>query len=212
MPSDYGSVVRFDGSADKKVDDDKHAPRTPATESSDGPEQDSGEHSDGDQSDNDDDDANDGNEGEDEGEHLSRSQKRKQRKRRQLARDEGDGDTTGDAQSFHTASQNTSKDSSKQDGKEKDAPPFTRGPVLHSSQLDALPKHLLAGKRIVIVGSGASAVEAVETVLARTEGAFLPSPSFFPFLCWCICAPVSDADDIMNGRQGPGALHGAGAR
>ncbi|OAX35023.1 FAD/NAD(P)-binding domain-containing protein [Rhizopogon vinicolor AM-OR11-026] len=42
-----------------------------------------------------------------------------------------------------------------------------KGPVLHSSQLDHATPELLSGKTVVVIGSGASAVEAVETALER---------------------------------------------
>ncbi|EGN97706.1 hypothetical protein SERLA73DRAFT_161632 [Serpula lacrymans var. lacrymans S7.3] len=41
------------------------------------------------------------------------------------------------------------------------------GPVLHSSQLDNATPEVLKGKTVVVVGSGASGVEAVETALGR---------------------------------------------
>ncbi|KAF7986815.1 hypothetical protein HWV62_12498 [Athelia sp. TMB] len=174
MPEDYGSVKRFESSANKSGIEGSSAagnedtPQSP----SDGPAQDSGEHSDSESGD---------DEQGDDAEHLSKSQKRKIRKRKQLAREDEDVSSPS-AASFHTASQNTSartdgesqpspkqERKSEKDGKDEEgATPFTRGPVLHSSQLDSLPRHLLAGKRVVIIGSGASAVEAVETVLGRT--------------------------------------------
>ncbi|KAL0948345.1 hypothetical protein HGRIS_010931 [Hohenbuehelia grisea] len=40
-------------------------------------------------------------------------------------------------------------------------------PIIHSSQLDSTEAANLEGKRIVVIGSGASGVEAVETALAR---------------------------------------------
>lgn len=42
--------------------------------------------------------------------------------------------------------------------------------IIHSSQLDSLPVWKLEGKNVVVIGSGASGVEAVETVLERIEG------------------------------------------
>ncbi|KAJ8689169.1 hypothetical protein PTI98_013219 [Pleurotus ostreatus] len=42
--------------------------------------------------------------------------------------------------------------------------------IIHSSQLDTIPGWKLEGKNVVVIGSGASGVEAVETVLERTEG------------------------------------------
>jgi hypothetical protein len=62
-----------------------------------------------------------------------------------------------------------------QEGKEshihsKDTNIFLRGPILHSSQLDTLTPELLKGKNVVIIGSGASAVEAVEIALERGSG------------------------------------------
>jgi cation diffusion facilitator CzcD-associated flavoprotein CzcO len=41
---------------------------------------------------------------------------------------------------------------------------------LHSSQLDRLSPELLEGKKVVVIGSGASAVEVVETALERGSG------------------------------------------
>ncbi|KIL00177.1 hypothetical protein PAXRUDRAFT_8402 [Paxillus rubicundulus Ve08.2h10] len=41
------------------------------------------------------------------------------------------------------------------------------GPVLHSSQLDHMTPELVRGKTVVIIGSGASAIEAVETAFCR---------------------------------------------
>ncbi|KAF8839218.1 FAD/NAD(P)-binding domain-containing protein [Paxillus ammoniavirescens] len=46
-------------------------------------------------------------------------------------------------------------------------PDTYRGPVLHSSQLDHATPELVHDKIVVIVGSGASAVEAVETAFCR---------------------------------------------
>ncbi|KAI5892685.1 FAD/NAD(P)-binding domain-containing protein [Schizophyllum commune H4-8] len=55
-----------------------------------------------------------------------------------------------------------------QDGDgEKHAGAAHRATVLHSSELDAASADVLAGKRVVVVGSGASGVEACETVLAK---------------------------------------------
>jgi cation diffusion facilitator CzcD-associated flavoprotein CzcO len=42
-----------------------------------------------------------------------------------------------------------------------------QGTVLHSSQLDKVSKDELRGKSVVIIGSGASGVEAAETALNR---------------------------------------------
>ncbi|KDQ22813.1 hypothetical protein PLEOSDRAFT_1051364, partial [Pleurotus ostreatus PC15] len=42
--------------------------------------------------------------------------------------------------------------------------------IIHSSQLDTIPGWKLEGKNVVVIGSGASGVEAVETVLERIEG------------------------------------------
>ncbi|KIN99189.1 hypothetical protein M404DRAFT_16538 [Pisolithus tinctorius Marx 270] len=42
-----------------------------------------------------------------------------------------------------------------------------QGPVLHSSQLDYATPEVLHNKTVAVIGSGASGVEAVETVLAR---------------------------------------------
>lgn len=44
---------------------------------------------------------------------------------------------------------------------------FTKGPVLHSSELDTLEEDKVKGKTIVVIGSGASGVESVETALAK---------------------------------------------
>ncbi|KIJ19595.1 hypothetical protein PAXINDRAFT_161155 [Paxillus involutus ATCC 200175] len=46
-------------------------------------------------------------------------------------------------------------------------PDTYRGPVLHSSQLDHATLELVHDKTVVVVGSGASAVEAVETAFCR---------------------------------------------
>jgi len=77
----------------------------------------------------------------------------------------------------HTETRDTihSPDGSKQPTAEPTAPDtetFTR-PIVHSSQLDSpvLRGEYLRGKRVVVVGSGASGVEAVETVLERMKGA-----------------------------------------
>lgn len=46
------------------------------------------------------------------------------------------------------------------------------GMVLHSSELDTLQPDVLKDKKVVVIGGGASAVEAVETAIergARTE-------------------------------------------
>ncbi|KAF9496926.1 FAD/NAD(P)-binding domain-containing protein [Pleurotus eryngii] len=42
--------------------------------------------------------------------------------------------------------------------------------IIHSSQLDTIPGWKLEGKNVVVIGSGASGVESVETVLERVEG------------------------------------------
>jgi len=48
-------------------------------------------------------------------------------------------------------------------GRQRDAAPFS-GQVFHSSQLDAA---YLRGRTVLVIGSGASGVEAVETALRR---------------------------------------------
>lgn len=44
---------------------------------------------------------------------------------------------------------------------------FSKGPVVHSSQLDKLDSAHVEGKTVIVIGSGASGVEAVETALAK---------------------------------------------
>ena len=44
---------------------------------------------------------------------------------------------------------------------------FNKGPVVHSSQLDKLDADHVKGKTVIVIGSGASGVEAVETALAK---------------------------------------------
>ncbi|EIW74200.1 flavin-binding monooxygenase-like protein [Coniophora puteana RWD-64-598 SS2] len=44
------------------------------------------------------------------------------------------------------------------------------GPVLHSSELDHVTADMVRGKTVLVVGSGASGVEAVETMLERGAG------------------------------------------
>lgn len=41
------------------------------------------------------------------------------------------------------------------------------GTVVHSSELDSLPSDVLKGKKVLVIGGGASAVEAVETAIDR---------------------------------------------
>ncbi|KIM26442.1 hypothetical protein M408DRAFT_330606 [Serendipita vermifera MAFF 305830] len=53
-----------------------------------------------------------------------------------------------------------------EDKAEKDQNTY-QGPILHSSQLDSADASQLEGKTVVVIGSGASGVEAVETALAR---------------------------------------------
>ncbi|TCD66067.1 hypothetical protein EIP91_001875 [Steccherinum ochraceum] len=50
---------------------------------------------------------------------------------------------------------------------EDDGDVFRKGPIVHSSQLDRLEEDEVRGKTVVVVGSGASGVEAVETALAK---------------------------------------------
>lgn len=60
----------------------------------------------------------------------------------------------------------STSDSSESNEKHSDNDIF-KGQILHSSQLDELESSDLEGKTIVVVGSGASGVEAVETALAK---------------------------------------------
>lgn len=62
----------------------------------------------------------------------------------------------------------SSSSSDSQSEKETHSDLFTK-PIIHSSQLDSpeVSASDLAGKKIVVIGSGASGVEAVETALAR---------------------------------------------
>ncbi|EIW74220.1 FAD/NAD(P)-binding domain-containing protein [Coniophora puteana RWD-64-598 SS2] len=52
------------------------------------------------------------------------------------------------------------------DGHEQDWGTF-KGTVLHSCELDSATEEMIRGKNVVVVGSGASGVEAVETLLER---------------------------------------------
>jgi NADPH-dependent 2,4-dienoyl-CoA reductase/sulfur reductase-like enzyme len=65
-----------------------------------------------------------------------------------------------------------------------------QGPILHSSQLDSWEEGSLTGKTVVVVGSGASGVEAVETALMKgakhcvmiaRDDKVGPSPNFQPY-------------------------------
>lgn len=57
-----------------------------------------------------------------------------------------------------------------EEGKKETDHDVYRGPILHSSQLDSAEVSELDGKTVVVIGSGASGVEAVETALARGAG------------------------------------------
>ncbi|KIJ06971.1 hypothetical protein PAXINDRAFT_91180, partial [Paxillus involutus ATCC 200175] len=52
-------------------------------------------------------------------------------------------------------------------GTARQHPDTYRGPVLHSSQLDHATPELVQDKTVVVIGSGASAIEAVETAFCR---------------------------------------------
>ncbi|KAH8105192.1 FAD/NAD-P-binding domain-containing protein [Cristinia sonorae] len=59
------------------------------------------------------------------------------------------------------------EDGESKDTKGEDADVFTKGPVVHSSELDKLSEDHVKGKEVIVIGSGASGVEAVETALAK---------------------------------------------
>lgn len=142
MPKDYGSVKRFDGSAEDSGSDD-------------------GAHQDDDEDQDNDDEGDDNQDGEGEGEgeeHLTKNA-RKHRKRVNKKKAAAGHLDENDSESSNSNSKTTQNQDT-----------FTRGPVVHSSQLDSLPEELLKDKRVVVIGSGASAVEAVETALERGSG------------------------------------------
>ena len=68
-------------------------------------------------------------------------------------------DADGDSERKHSQGMDDAAKEGEQNGEETFA-----GMLLHSSELDDAQ---LAGKRVVVIGSGASGVEAVETALAR---------------------------------------------
>jgi thioredoxin reductase len=70
-----------------------------------------------------------------------------------------DGKTYADAIKSGPGSESESE-SDKQEGEEEEY----EGPVIHSSELDETD---LEGKTVLVVGSGASGVEAVETALSK---------------------------------------------
>jgi hypothetical protein len=72
----------------------------------------------------------------------------------------------------HTREQTSSDDNSdvKVEDKDETDKNIYRGPLLHSSQLDSKDVSELQGKTVVVMGSGASGVEAVETALVRGAG------------------------------------------
>ncbi|CAL1702592.1 unnamed protein product [Somion occarium] len=51
--------------------------------------------------------------------------------------------------------------------KDTDEDVFTKGPIVHSSELDSLDEDAVKGKTVLVIGSGASGVESVETALAK---------------------------------------------
>ncbi|KAI0078015.1 FAD/NAD(P)-binding domain-containing protein [Panus rudis PR-1116 ss-1] len=55
----------------------------------------------------------------------------------------------------------------KSHGGDDDTASVTEGPIIHSSQLDSLDEKTVKGKTVVVIGSGASGVEAVETALSK---------------------------------------------
>ncbi|KAI5826953.1 FAD/NAD(P)-binding domain-containing protein [Schizophyllum commune Tattone D] len=69
-----------------------------------------------------------------------------------------------------TATADEDASSPSQDGDSEKHPGAPRATVLHSSELDSASADVLAGKRVVVVGSGASGVEACETVLDKAGG------------------------------------------
>lgn len=80
-----------------------------------------------------------------------------------IARKRGETQTDGDNQ------ENQKSDESHQDNEDQthNTDNVFDGPILHSSQLDSPEAGDLDGKTVIVIGSGASGVEAVETALAR---------------------------------------------
>lgn len=60
----------------------------------------------------------------------------------------------------HESDSESEKESKKEDD-------VFKGRIVHSSQLDNLEEDVLKGKTLIVVGSGASGVEAVETALEK---------------------------------------------
>ena len=93
--------------------------------------------------------------------------RRKHRKRARQAREAGEEPVPEDAEwEDRDDGQDSDTSGAKRSGSPGEEGQY-KGPVLHSCQLDHAIPELLRGKTVVVIGSGASAVEAVETALER---------------------------------------------
>lgn len=99
--------------------------------------------------------------------HNEAKKRRKHRKKVRQALEAGEDPAPEDAErENHDDGQISDASDAKRSGSPGEGGTY-KGPVLHSSQLDYATPELLNGKTVVIIGSGASAVEAVETALER---------------------------------------------
>ena len=78
--------------------------------------------------------------------------------------DEGGSDDQDEDDNAKTTGSPTAETHSSSEKKSKGS---FKGPVLHSCELDNATEDMIKGKTVIVVGSGASGVEAVETVLER---------------------------------------------
>jgi hypothetical protein len=100
-------------------------------------------------------------------------EKKKAELRREIekkAASNAQGHDTTDHTREQTSSDFKSDDDDKVAGNDETDKNIYRGPLLHSSQLDSKDVSELQGKTVLVIGSGASGVEAVETALARGAG------------------------------------------
>jgi NADPH-dependent 2,4-dienoyl-CoA reductase/sulfur reductase-like enzyme len=98
--------------------------------------------------------------------HNEAKKRRKHRKRARQAREAREEPAAEDAEWEDDNGQDSDASDAKRSGSPGEEGSY-KGPVLHSSQLDHATPELLKGKTVVVIGSGASAVEAVETALER---------------------------------------------
>ncbi|OJA17362.1 hypothetical protein AZE42_03903 [Rhizopogon vesiculosus] len=99
--------------------------------------------------------------------HNEAKKRRKHQKEARKAREAGEEPVPEDAEwEDHDDGQDSDASDAKRSGSPGEEGTY-KGSVLHSSQLDHATPELLRGKTAVIIGSGASAVEAVGTALER---------------------------------------------